>query len=244
MLDDGRVRARLRTWPHQPGVAQIVLTDHTKSPSFTTLDDWLQVLRRWNYQRVRTGALAASATDAFVEHGFDKVQTLALLKATISRRTEFTTPAHELRAIRGPRQLSIAERIDDEAFETGWELDSAAIVDACHATPQHRLRLAVTSADEPAGYVITGRNGSAGFVQRLAVRPEHESQGIATSLLLDGLRWLQRRGVREVLVNTDFENQRALDLYARFGFTLLADSLQVFELDLRADSGPTDPETT
>jgi ribosomal protein S18 acetylase RimI-like enzyme len=211
----------------------MVLTDHTKSPSYTTLEDWLQILRHWNYRRVRTGALAASATEAFVEHGFEKVQTLALLKATVSRRTVFDTPVHELRTIRGPQQLSVAARIDAEAFENGWELDASAIVDACHATPQHRIRLAVTSADEPAGYVITGRNGSAGFVQRLAVRPDDEGQGIATSLLLDGLRWLQRKGVREVLVNTDFGNQRALDLYERFGFTLLPDSLQVFELDLR-----------
>lgn len=244
MLDDGRVRARLRTWPHQPGVAQMVLTDHTKSPSYTTLADWLGVLRQWNYSRVRTGALAASATSAFVEHGFDKVQTLALLKANISRRTEFGTPVHELRPIRGPQQLAVAARIDAEAFENGWELDASAIVDACHATPQHRIRLAVTASDEPAGYVITGRNGSAGFIQRLAVRPELEGQRIATSLLLDGLRWLQRRGVREVLVNTDFANQRALDLYARFGFTLLPDSLQVFELDLRSRPTSTDSEAT
>lgn len=244
MLDDGRVRARLRTWPNQPGVAQMVLTDHTKSPSYTTLDDWINVIRRWNYRRVRTGALAATATEAFVEYGFEKVQTLALLKAGISRRTEFDPPVHELRTIRGPQQLSIAARIDSEAFENGWELDSSAIVDACHATPQHRIRLAVTPTDEPAGYVITGRNGSAGFVQRLAVRPDHEGQGIATSLLLDGLHWLQRKGVREVLVNTDFENQRALDLYARFGFTLLPDSLQVFEFDLRPDTTTTDARAT
>ncbi|MGA0145871.1 MAG: GNAT family N-acetyltransferase [Ilumatobacteraceae bacterium] len=240
MLDDGRVRARLRTWPHQPGVAQVVLTDHTKSPSYTTLTDWLGVLRNWHYTRVRTGALAASATDAFVEHGFERVQTLALLKATVSRRTEFDSPVHELRSIRGPQQLSVAARIDAEAFENGWELDTTAIVDACHATPQHRIRLAVTSSDEPGGYIITGRNGSAGFIQRLAVRPNLQGQRIATSLLLDGLRWLQRKGVREVLVNTDFGNERALDLYRRFGFTLLPDSLQVFELALAEDTE--DPE--
>ncbi|MGA1244403.1 MAG: GNAT family N-acetyltransferase, partial [Ilumatobacteraceae bacterium] len=63
-----------------------------------------------------------------------------------------------------------------------------------------------------------------------------QGQRIATSLLLDGLRWLQRKGVREVLVNTDFGNERALDLYRRFGFTLLPDSLQVFELALTEDT--------
>lgn len=239
LLDDGRVRARLRTWPHQPGVAQLILTDHTKEPSYTTLVDWMNVLRQWNFHTVRTGALAESATPTFVEHGFSCVQRLALLRKRLDRRTILDVPRHELRAIRGTQQLTVAARIDASAFETGWDLDVDAIVDACRATPQHRIRLAVTSTDQPAGYVITGRNGAAGFIQRLAVLPDAQGQGIATSLLLDGLRWLQRRGVREVLVNTNFDNDRALDLYERFGFQLLPESLRVFERSLvTSDSDP------
>ncbi len=235
LLDDGRVRARLRTWPHQPGVAQLVLTDHTKAPSYTTLADWLNILRQWNFHTVRTGALAESATVSFVEHGFTCVQRLALLRAALDRRTQLATPRHELRALRGPQQLAVAARIDALAFENGWELDVDAIVDACRATPQHRIRLAVTTADQPVGYVITGRNGAAGFVQRLAVDPGFEGQGVATSLLLDGLRWLQRRGVQEVLVNTNFDNDRALQLYEHFGFALLPEALQVYERTLADD---------
>jgi ribosomal protein S18 acetylase RimI-like enzyme len=242
LLDDGRVRARLRTWPHQPGVAQLVLTDHTKEPSYTTLVDWMNVLRQWDYRTVRTGALAESATATFLEHGFVCVQRLALLRSNLDRRTVLDLPRHELRPVRGAQQLAIAARIDAAAFENGWDLDVEAIVDACRATPQHRIRLAITAADRAAGYVITGRNGAAGFVQRLAVPPELEGQGIATSLLLDGLRWLQRRGVREVLVNTNFDNSRALDLYERFGFRLLPDSLRVYERSLVEQS--TDPSTS
>ena len=232
LLDDGRVRARLRTWPRQPGVAQLVLTDHTKEPSYTTLTDWMNVLRQWNFHTVRTGALAESATSTFVEHDFTCIQRLALLRLRLDRRTALDVPRHELRPVRGLQQLGMTARIDAAAFENGWDLDVDAIVDACRATPQHRIRLAVTATDRPAGYVITGRNGAAGFVQRLAVLPEAQGQGIATSLLLDGLRWLQRRGVREVLVNTNFDNDRALELYERFGFTLLPESLQVFERSL------------
>lgn len=239
LLDDGRVRARLRTWPHQPGVAQLVLTDHTKAPSYTTLVDWMNVLRQWTFHTVRTGALAESATTSFVEHGFRCVQRLALLRTRLDRRTTFESPRHELRSLRGAQQLAVAARIDAAAFENGWELDVESIVDACRATPQHRIRMAVTATDQPVGYVITGRNGSAGFVQRLAVLPTFEGQGVATSLLVDGLRWLQRRGVREVLVNTNFDNQRALELYERFGFDLLAESLQVYERSLITDDGGT-----
>lgn len=210
----------------------MVLTDHTKEPSYTTLSDWMNVLRQWNFHTVRTGALAESATTTFVEHGFVRVQRLALLRTKLDRRTTFEMSRHELRPVRGVQQLSVAARIDAAAFENGWDLDVEAIVDACRATPQHRIRLAVTAADQPVGYVITGRNGAAGFVQRLAILPEFQGQGIATSLIVDGLRWLQRRGVREVLVNTNFDNDRALELYERFGFVLLSESLHVFERSL------------
>lgn len=208
------------------------------APPYTTLADWSNVLRRWNFHTVRTGALAETATSSFVEHGFTCVQRLALLRFVLDRSVELELPRHELRTIRGPRQLAVAARIDSVAFENGWELDVDAILDACRATPHHRIRLAVTATDQPAGYVITGRNGTAGFVQRLAVVPEFEGQGIATSLLLDGLRWLQRRHVREVLVNTNFDNDRALELYERFGFSLVPESLQVFEKSLATDHSP------
>jgi ribosomal protein S18 acetylase RimI-like enzyme len=234
MLDDGRVRARLRPWPNEPATAQLVLTDHTKAPSITTLESWLAVIREHGFRSVRTGALANSATVPFTELGFEPVQTLALLRLDLDRQMHFGSVQHELRAIRGPRQLEVAARLDAAAFENGWELDAPSILDACHATPAHRIRLAITATDQPAGYIITGRNGAAGFVQRLAVERSLEGQGIATSLLCDGLSWLQRRGVREVLVNTNFDNDRALMLYERLGFRLLPDSLQVFEKKFEA----------
>jgi ribosomal protein S18 acetylase RimI-like enzyme len=96
----------------------------------------------------------------------------------------------------------------------------------------HRIRLAVTATDEPAGYMVTGRNGSAGFIQRLAVDPAYEGQGVATSLLQDGLGWLARRRVTDILVNTHLDNQRALSLYQRIGFEQLPENLRVMELSL------------
>jgi ribosomal protein S18 acetylase RimI-like enzyme len=90
----------------------------------------------------------------------------------------------------------------------------------------------VTATDEPAGYMVTGRNGSAGFIQRLAVDPAYEGQGVATSLLQDGLGWLARRRVTDILVNTHLDNQRALSLYQRIGFEQLPENLQVMELSL------------
>ncbi|MBU3689519.1 MAG: hypothetical protein B7C54_06285 [Acidimicrobiales bacterium mtb01] len=240
LLDDGRTRARLRPWPHQSRIAQLILTDHTKAPTVATLLTWLAVARDHGFDSIRTGALSDSATPPFVELGFESIQRLALLRLELDRHNDdldtelhgsSRAARHELRAVRGSRQIATLARIDRAAFVDGWDLDATGIVDACRATPQHRVRLAVTANDDPAGYMITGRNGAAGFIQRLAVHPDHEGRGVATSLLVDGLTWLHRRRVEDVLVNTNFDNERALDLYRRFGFESLDESLSVLALD-------------
>ena len=235
LLDDGSVRARVRHWPQHPEIVQLILTDHTTGPTTSSLSAWLSILASSGATMVRTGALSESATSPFLSLGFERIQVLSLLEMTIDRNPMTMAPLHSLRSIRGPRQIALAARIDTAAFDPGWELDSQGIVDACEATPQHRIRLAVTAADEPAGYVITGRNGTAGFVQRLAVLPRFEGQGVASSLLSDGLSWLQRRGARTVLVNTDVANVRARRLYERFGFVLLEETLHVLERRLTTD---------
>ncbi|MFZ9565424.1 MAG: GNAT family N-acetyltransferase [Ilumatobacteraceae bacterium] len=235
LLDDGVVRARLRPWPDRPDVAHLVLTDHTVAPRSTTLRDWMKVVADDAYTVIRTGALSLDAARTFIDHGFVEIQRLALLRRPLVASTLVAEPHHRTRPLRGTRAFETAARIDRKAFESGWDLDAAGIRDACEATPNHRIRLALTSADEPAGYMITGRNGSAGFVQRLAVDPQHEGHGVATSLILDGLAWLHRSGVEEVLINTRLDNARALDLYRRLGFDDMDENLVV--LERRVDSG-------
>lgn len=228
-LDDGRVRARVRTWPGEPRTAHLVLADHTMVVSPVTLHDWLARLAQYGYTLMRTGALSPDAARAFTDQGFAPIQELALLRRELSRRDTFDVLSHQLRPLRSSRALAAAARIDHAAFETPWHLDENGITEALDATPHSRIRLAVNANDDPAGYLITGRNGAVGFIQRLAVDPEHEGQGVASSLMCDSLTWLARRGVSEVLVNTHFDNSRALRLYARFGFVLVDEQLTVLE---------------
>lgn len=246
LLDDGRVRARLRRWPGSPEIAHLILADHTRPPGQRTLDEWLGMLDHRGFGEIRTGALAPSATDVFRSRNFRPIQELVLLQRNLARaprgRDGGSAPRveplhHELRALRGRRQLATAARIDAAAFAIGWHLDEIGIVDAANATPQSRVRLAVTSDDEPAGYMITGRNGTAGFVQRLAVDPRFGGRGVARALLTDGIEWLRRRGATEVLVNTDLDNDRALDLYSRHGFRETPERLVVLARRIDSASG-------
>jgi ribosomal protein S18 acetylase RimI-like enzyme len=118
------------------------------------------------------------------------------------------------RARRSDRAEVLA--VDDAAFDTFWRLDEPALADALDATPARRFRVAVDPAVR--GYLITGRSAGRGYLQRLAVDPSQQRRGIATALVLDGLRWLGRHGVSQAIVNTQEHNVDALSLYTRLGF--------------------------
>jgi ribosomal protein S18 acetylase RimI-like enzyme len=107
--------------------------------------------------------------------------------------------------------------VDHVAFPPFWQLDEHGLREALDATPWTRFRLARADG-RIVGYAICGRSAERGFVQRLAVDPDVQRGGIGWDLMVDGLRWMHRRGVKRAVVNTQLGNQPALDLYERLGF--------------------------
>jgi GNAT superfamily N-acetyltransferase len=85
------------------------------------------------------------------------------------------------------------------------------------------------------GYHVTGRAGSLGYLQRLAVHPDVHGRGLGTALVGDALDWCARRGCSSVLVNTQEINQRALSLYEHLGFRPEPPGLAVLERRLDAE---------
>ena len=79
------------------------------------------------------------------------------------------------------------------------------------------------------GYAITGRAGALGYLQRLAVHPDHQREGVGTALVADALWWARRRGAIAMLVNTQESNATALTLYERLGFHAEPEGLAVLE---------------
>ena len=242
VLHDGVVTARVRIWPGNPEIAHLVLADHTQSPTVGAVQSWTEFLRLKGFNLIRTGALSPDSSAIFERAGFHSIQRLALLRlddpSIVHGLGQLPRPAVATRALRSQRSLLTAAAIDAAAFDLNWNLDVGGIRDACRATPSHRIRLAVTATDEPAGYMITGRSGSSGFIQRLAVSPSHQGQGIGNALVQDGLRWLGRRQIRDVLVNTHLDNETALHIYKTWGFGRLDDELQVMEINTLGRGAP------
>lgn len=128
--------------------------------------------------------------------------------------------------IRRHRPNAPIAAVDYRAFGGFWHFDTVAINDALTATATSRLR-SVLVDNVPVGYIVVGYNGSRGFVQRLAIDPDHEGRGYGGALLRDGLAWLHRRGATTIAINTQTDNTRARALYERHGFILQPERLGV-----------------
>ena len=133
------------------------------------------------------------------------------------------------------RDIPAVLEVDGLAFDRFWRFDTTGLADARTATPHARFRVA-TIGGEVVGYHVTGRAGTLGYLQRLAVHPDRHGHGIGTALVGDSLDWCHRKGCRSVLVNTQEANQRALSLYEHLGFRSEPTGLAVLERPL--DDGP------
>jgi len=122
-------------------------------------------------------------------------------------------------------------RIDRAAFGHEWMMDHETFREALHATS--RARIFVSRVDgELSGFVIAGVTDSYGFIQRLAVHPDFQHRGDASSLVQNSLAWIHSRGCRSTVVNTEVSNAAALSIYERNGFVPLDYNLAVMERQL------------
>jgi ribosomal protein S18 acetylase RimI-like enzyme len=227
---DTEYGARARPGGVDPATAHLVVADHTVVPPVERVEAWVHDLHERGFRRIRTGALADEPTAVFGRVGFVVEQRLVLLRTDPRDRLHLVDGNGSTRRVRTAKtatDLTTAAEIDRAAFGPQWCIGETGILDACDATPSHRMRLVDTDA-----YAVTGRSHSAGFVQRLAVRPDAQHSGLGRRLMVDALEWLRRWRVATAMVNTHVENTAALALYASLGFTRLDEPLAVLALDL------------
>ena len=223
----GPDRLRIGPWRGDPAIAELAPVVAGRSPDPRNVARGLDVLAARGYRAVVTGALAPEEQPGYLGAGFAVHERLHLLAHDL-RELPVAPPMRLRRGRRRDRDQVLA--FDHAAFAPVWRLDERGLADAIGATPSARLR--VEGARRPAGYAVTGRAGSRGYLQRLAVHPEHQGSGLGTALVVDALSWLRRRGARLALVNTQEANERAFLLYRRLGFVPRADGLAVLRYEL------------
>ena len=224
----GADRLRVGPWRGDARVAYVAPAPDAPPPTADAVRRCLEELAGAGYAEVVTGALAPGEQGAFASAGFVVRERLHLLAHDLTD-LPVLPPAPLRRCRRGDRPAALA--VDGRAFPPFWRLDDAGLQDALEATPVARFRVAA-GGHGIVGYAICGRSGRRGYVQRLAVDPDHQGQGLGRALVVDGLAWMQRRGVTRAVVNTQYDNDGALSLYERLGFTRQPGGLAVLSARL------------
>ena len=194
-----------------------------RPPSAALVREACEVLARRGFREVLTAALAPAERGGFLSAGFEVRDSLHLLAHDLTDIPD--APRVHLRRGRR-RDKAEALAVDHRAFPAFWRLDEGGLREALTATPSARFRVATVDR-RVVGYAVTGRAGHRGYLQRLAVDPAVQGRGIGRALVADCLRWLHGRGVTSAVVNTQVENERALQLYVGMGFRLQPTGLEV-----------------
>ena len=228
VLASGRERVRTGPWRGDGRVAYLAPLPDAPPPSAAFLQRCVGELAARGFESVVTAALAVSERHAFYNAGFRDAEHLHLL----SHDLETIPPVAPLpmRRARGADRASVLA-VDAVTFSAFWRLDEWGLDQAVTATPAARFRVA-TDGDRVVGYAITGRAGSDGYLQRLAVHPAFQRAGRGRALAVDGLHWLRRKGATRAVVNTQIGNAAAFDLYVGIGFRAHPHDLVVLRREL------------
>ncbi len=204
---------RVRAWRSHQQIAHLTPVRRPGGLRRRDVDEVVDSLVGAGVTGAVTAAVGPQDEQVFEDAGFAVHERLLLLRHDL---TDIGEAPEVMMRRAGRRDRSAVLAVDNLAFGDFWRLDDAGLSDAIRATPHARFRV----AEDPAivGYAITGRAGSSGFLQRLAVRPDQQGRSIGRALVLDSLQWLKRRRASHALVNTQHVNERAAELYERVGF--------------------------
>lgn len=224
----GTDRFRIGPWRGDARTAYIAPIAGRPAAS-ATVEQCLRALGGQGYTSVLTAALTPAEQEPFLELGFGVHERLHLLRNDL---VDVAQPS-SVHLRRGtPFDRARVLGLDALAFDSFWRFDRQGLDDARRATPNSRFRVA--DGDGITGYAITGRAGQLGYLQRLAVHPDHQKRGIGSALVVDALWWAKRRGATAVLVNTQETNEVAVTLYERLGFRPEPQGLAVLQRELRS----------
>lgn len=238
MAADGRrstARSALQVAPWRGSDDTVVLSPmpDRPRPQRGQIVEKLEVLAARGIRHVHTSALHRDELAPFFEAGFRVQERLHLLRHDLTHIPVSSGAVRLRRTWRRDHEAIVS--IDVRAFDEFWTMDRKGLADAMAATPISRFRVATVDGTV-AGYAITGRASSRGYIQRLAVAPDLQRGGVGSALVCDGLRWLSRARAGSAVVNTQEGNDAALALYLTIGFTREPYGLTVATIDLPAST--------
>jgi ribosomal-protein-alanine N-acetyltransferase len=166
--------------------------------------------------------------------GFEQTHAVVVLSRSRSALRDAPAP-------RAPVSVRLAHAADREAiiaadqaaFASPWQM-SAEVTASALARSDY-----LTVADlngQVVGYQLSTPSPAGAHLARLAVLPAHQGQGIGFALVANLIDYYNRRGAREITVNTQDTNTASLAVYHRLGFAPTGATYPVFQTFLGAGS--------
>lgn len=224
----GDDRLRIGPWRGSRDVAYVAPIPEGHAPTSNAVRRLLDVLVGRGYREVVTAALRQNDAQVFLRAGFTIREHLHLLTHDLEHLPE--AGRVRLRRARHSDRADVLE-LDNKAFQPFWQLDNEGLDEAINATRNARFRVA--GGSPVIGYAVSGRSGRHGYLQRLAVAPDHQGRGVGSALVVDALSWMRKWGVTQASVNTQEDNAGALRLYEHLGFRRQVPGLAVLKATLQ-----------
>jgi [ribosomal protein S18]-alanine N-acetyltransferase len=113
------------------------------------------------------------------------------------------------------RDLRHVLRIEGKVFPEPWSVE---VFNSELALRKGRLYRAVWDGDEMAGYIGFMMTDDEAHMTTIATAPGFQRSGVATTMIVDGVRTLRASGIKHLSLEVAADNEPAQALYRRFGF--------------------------
>lgn len=166
--------------------------------------------------------LPIAALHTWEKVGYDEFIRLALMRLSLDEQP------------RAPDHLVVesdADRMDDllaidaAAFSSFWRFDRLGLTEALNATGRSCVLIIRDSVGKPTGFTVVGFGNVISYLQRVAVHPDWQGQGMGRSLVRVAARKARDAGARVMLLNTQLDNEAAMRLYESEGYVRLPEPL-------------------
>ena len=171
--------------------------------------------------------LPLSAQRSWIQAGFAPFIELALMRKSLDEPTG--SPDH-LVAEKPQVDLDELLEIDAGAFSPFWRFNRGALEEAIGATSRSTTLTILDSSGTSIAYAVVGFGSAIAYLQRVAVRPNWQGQGMGRSLVRVVARKARTAGAKVLLLNTQTDNVSAIGLYEDEGFVRLPEPLSLLRV--------------
>jgi ribosomal protein S18 acetylase RimI-like enzyme len=235
ILQNGlRENAALACPPSPPGIGWIRL--FVTSRHVVLNDAWNALLHHTLEQSKEFGlellcslGITGWFRDLLENSGFNNLQDVVGLSIRISDSVVVQSPDRVIIREANETDIPLIAALDERAFDRIWQLPVSSMNAAFH---QAGCMTVATVGDEIIGYQLSTISTLSAHLARLAVEPRMQNRQIGRMLISELFQRCEQKGVAELTVNTQSDNQSSLALYKRMGFKLSEENYPVYTLHL------------